>query len=58
MIMLGRIANCKHDRNFPVETFNILRRKIGFRFKHEPVNAAVQSKTWPQQIRRATVSVG
>ncbi len=56
--MLGRIANGEHDRNFPIETFNILHRKIGFGFKHEPVNTAVQRKTWRQQILRATVGVG
>ena len=58
MIMLGRIANCEHDRNFPIETFNILRRKIGFRIKHQAVNAAVQRKTECQQILCATVCVG
>ena len=58
MVMMGRIANCEHDRNFPVETFNFLRRKIGFRIKHEPVNAAPQSKTGCQQIVCATVWVG
>ncbi len=56
--MLGRIANGEHNRDFPVETFNILRRKIGFRIEHQPVNPAVQRKTWRQQILRATVGVG
>jgi len=50
VIMLGRIANC-NTIELPVETFNILHRKI-VSFQNEPVNAAVQSKTWPQQIRR------
>ncbi len=57
MIMLGRIANYEHDRNFPVETFNILRRKIGFRIKNQPINTAVQRKGGRQQILNPAIRI-
>jgi hypothetical protein len=56
--MLCRITNRKSYRYFTVKAPDPLSCKMGFRIKHEPVNASMQSKTGGQQIPCATVCVG
>lgn len=58
MIVLRRVTHGKDNCNFAVEAFDILRRKITFRIKDQPVNASVQSKTVWQQIFCAPIRIG